>query len=116
MPVPAGISLPMITFSFRPTSESLLAEMAASVRTRVVVSHERTGPASDRVLLLLAPVVGDDDDPPTGDLGALGLLDPHPAGRLRDRGDALRDARLEQLGHTRQTVRDVLTRDTAGVE
>ena len=36
MPVPAGISLPMITFSLSPTSESLLAEIAASVSTRVV--------------------------------------------------------------------------------
>ena len=36
IPVPAGINLPMITFSFRPTSESLFAEIAASVSTRVV--------------------------------------------------------------------------------
>src|ERR671939_666580 len=35
-PVPAGMSFPMITFSFRPRSESLLAWIAASVRTRVV--------------------------------------------------------------------------------
>ena len=46
----------------------------------------------------------------------VGLLDAHPAGRLGDRGDALGDARLEQLGDTGQTVRDVLTGDTAGVE
>ena len=31
-------------------------------------------------------------------------------------GDALGDARLEQLGDTGQTVRDVLTGDTTGVE
>ena len=36
MPVPAGISLPMMTFSLRPISESLLPSMAASVSTRVV--------------------------------------------------------------------------------
>src|SRR5579875_2278595 len=36
MPVPAGISLPMITFSLRPTRESDLAWIAASVSTRVV--------------------------------------------------------------------------------
>src|ERR1044072_3183484 len=36
MPVPAGISLPMITFSFRPTSLSDRPLIAASVRTRVV--------------------------------------------------------------------------------
>jgi len=35
-PVPAGISLPMMTFSFRPASGSTLPLMAASVRTRVV--------------------------------------------------------------------------------
>src|SRR5207244_9690180 len=36
MPVPAGISFPMMTFSFSPSSESLLPEIAASVSTRVV--------------------------------------------------------------------------------
>src|SRR5487761_1331540 len=36
MPVPAGMSLPMITFSLRPRSESDLAWIAASVSTRVV--------------------------------------------------------------------------------
>src|SRR3954449_11848463 len=36
MPVPAGMSLPMMTFSFRPSRESLRAWIAASVRTRVV--------------------------------------------------------------------------------
>src|SRR5262249_34616172 len=35
-PVPAGISLPMITFSFRPIRWSLAPLMAASVSTRVV--------------------------------------------------------------------------------
>src|SRR5580692_9913100 len=36
IPVPAGMSLPMMTFSFRPRSESDLAWIAASVSTRVV--------------------------------------------------------------------------------
>ena len=36
MPVPAGISLPMITFSLSPSSESDFAAIAASVSTRVV--------------------------------------------------------------------------------
>ena len=36
MPVPAGISLPIITFSFRPCSLSLRQLIAASVSTRVV--------------------------------------------------------------------------------
>ena len=35
-PVPAGMSFPMMTFSLRPTSGSLLPWSAASVRTRVV--------------------------------------------------------------------------------
>ncbi len=36
LPVPAGISLPMITFSLRPSSLSTLPLTAASVRTVVV--------------------------------------------------------------------------------
>ena len=36
MPVPAGISLPMMTFSLSPTRPSLLPSIAASVSTRVV--------------------------------------------------------------------------------
>jgi hypothetical protein len=40
MPVPAGMSLPMMTFSFRPISESLRALIAASVSTRVVSWNE----------------------------------------------------------------------------
>ena len=40
MPVPAGISLPMMTFSFRPLSGSTLPLIAASVRTRVVYWKE----------------------------------------------------------------------------
>ena len=34
--IPAGISLPMITFSFKPTSGSIFPLIAASVRTFVV--------------------------------------------------------------------------------
>ena len=36
IPVPAGINLPMITFSFNPSNGSTFPLMAASVRTRVV--------------------------------------------------------------------------------
>ena len=61
---------------------------------------------------LLGAVVGDDDEL----AGLLGVLDPHPAGHLADRSHTLGGARLEQLDDTRQTVGDVLTRDTAGVE
>ena len=35
-PVPAGINLPIITFSFKPRSLSVLPEHAASVSTLVV--------------------------------------------------------------------------------
>ena len=35
-PVPAGISLPIVTFSFNPTKLSLLPLTLTSVRTRVV--------------------------------------------------------------------------------
>jgi len=35
-PVPAGMSLPTITFSFKPCSTSILPLIAASVRTLVV--------------------------------------------------------------------------------
>ena len=40
MPVPAGMSLPMMTFSFSPSRASLRALMAASVSTRVVSWNE----------------------------------------------------------------------------
>ncbi len=43
-PVAAGISLPMITFSFRPASLSVLPSSAASVSTLVVSWNE----AADR--------------------------------------------------------------------
>ena len=43
-PVAAGISLPMITFSFRPARRSILPSRAASVRTFVVSWKE----AADR--------------------------------------------------------------------
>ena len=40
MPVPAGISLPMMMFSLRPSRQSLRDSMAASVSTRVVSWNE----------------------------------------------------------------------------
>ena len=55
MPVPAGISLPMMMFSLRPSSESERDSMAASVSTRVVSwndaadSHESV--ASDALVM-----------------------------------------------------------------
>src|SRR5690606_38061441 len=61
---------------------------------------------------LVATVVRHDDDLAR----AVALLDAHPAGHLHDRRLALRHPRLEDLLHTRQTLGDVLTRDTTGVE
>ena len=59
----------------------------------------------------LATVVGDD-----GDLvEALGLVELHPTGDVRDRRLVARHAGLEQLLHAGQTAGDVLT-DTALVE
>src|SRR3954467_15948701 len=43
MPVPAGMSLPMMTFSFSPSSESLREWIAASVRTRGVSWKDAAG-------------------------------------------------------------------------
>ena len=40
IPVPAGINLPIITFSFNPTSGSIFPLIAASVRTLVVSWNE----------------------------------------------------------------------------
>src|SRR5215213_2920329 len=61
---------------------------------------------------LVGAVVGGD-----GELAELlAVLDPDRTGQLGDRGLALGDAGLEELHHTRQTVGDVLTRDTTGVE
>ena len=66
----------------------------------------------DRVGDLVAAVVRGDDDL----LGLLGLLDTDAAGRLRDRGDTLGRTRLEELDDTRQTLGDVVTGHTTGVE
>ncbi len=48
-PVPAGMSLPMMTFSLRPRSRSILPEIAASVSTRVV-SWNDAAESQDAVL------------------------------------------------------------------
>jgi hypothetical protein len=48
MPVPAGMSLPMMTFSLRPTRESDRAWIAASVRT-LVVSWKEAADSHDSV-------------------------------------------------------------------
>src|SRR5439155_579796 len=77
MPVPAGMSLPMMTFSFRPSSESDRAWIAASVSTRVVswndAADSHYSVASDAFVMPLLT-----------DLDVLTLLDPPlPARPLR---------------------------------
>ena len=61
--------------------------------------------------MLLSPVVGDHDRD-----RLVGVLDRHLATDLCDLGQALGLARLEQLHHARQTVRDVGAGHAAGVE
>ena len=67
----------------------------------------------DGVLLDLGAVVGGDQDL----AGLVGLLDLDPAGGLGDRRATLGRARLEELDHAGQTLRDVVGRGhTTGVE
>ena len=77
-----------------------------SGRERRVIGYSFSSPPSSGTMTIRRPAI----------FAPLRLLDPHPAGRLGDRGHALGHARLEQLGDTGQTVRDVLTGDPAGVE
>ena len=85
MPVPAGMSLPMITFSLSPTSPSLRPSIAASVSTRVVSwndaadSHESV--ASDAFVIPMSsgrPSAGaallDETRLVVGELAGVGLL------------------------------------------
>src|SRR3954471_15335958 len=90
--------------------EVALVELDADLYLLALVD-EQAGAPRERLAVLLAAVVGDDD-------GArlVGVLDRDAA---RDRGDlrqALRLARLEQLHDARQAVRDVRAGDAAGVE
>src|SRR5262249_42537690 len=93
------------------TGDELLAHLDL-----LPVGDEQPGATQDRVLGLVRAAVGRDDDAPRAALRAVGLLDAHLAGRLADRRDTLRYPGLEQLGDSRQTVGDVLTGDTTGVE
>ena len=78
----------------------------------VALADEQPSPLGDRVADLLRAVIRDDHEL----AGLLGVLDLDPAGSLTDRGVALGRTRLEQLDHARETVRDVLAGDAAGVE
>ena len=78
----------------------------------LAVLHEQAGPLRDRVGVLLGAVVRREQDATR----LVGLLDGDPARGLGDRGDTLGGARLEQLDDTRQTLGDVVTGHTTGVE
>src|SRR3954447_10016173 len=67
--------------------------------------------AGERVPVLLARFVGDDDR-----AGLVGVLDGDGAADLGDLRQALRLAGLEELHDTREAVRDVRAGDAAGVE
>src|SRR6478609_6974527 len=85
---------------------------ARADRDVLAVLHQQAGPLGDRVGVLLGAVVGREQDATR----LVGLLDGDPARRLGDRGDTLGGARLEQLDDTRQTLGDVVTGHTTGVE
>src|SRR5918996_210392 len=131
MPVPAGMSLPMMMFSFNPSRLSLRPSMAASVSTRVVSwndaadSHESVAsdafvmpmssgrPSAGRLPSSTSRRVLSAENPA---LALLVLAEADDAGALGHDGRALGLAGLEQLDDTRQTVGDVLAGDAAGVE
>jgi hypothetical protein len=80
--------------------DQLLADLDVTA-----VLHQEARTLGHRVGDLLRPVVRFDEDLPR----AVGVLDPHPAGGLGDRGHTLRGASLEELDDTGQTVGDVVT-------
>src|SRR3977135_3051098 len=107
IPVPAGISLPMITFSFKPSSLSLLPWIAASVRILVVswndAADNHDSVASDALVIPIRtgrpgggpPPLGHHPAVPRLELAALGQAtgqelggarvdDRHPAQHLPD--------------------------------
>ena len=79
----------------------------------LAVLDEEGRATKHRVDVRLVAVVRSQDDA----TAAVRVLDRDAASRLGDRGRALRGTRLEQLGDTRQTLRDVIGGcDTTGVE
>src|SRR5690606_5878522 len=92
--------------------DGALGELLADLDV-VAVLLAQLHPLGDLVVGdLVAAVVRHDDDLPR----PVSLFDANPAGGLRDRGLALGDPRLEDLLHPGQTLGDVLTGDTTGVE
>jgi thiol-disulfide isomerase/thioredoxin len=91
-PVPAGISLPMITFSLRPMRWSLAPLMAASVSTRVVSWKE----AAARKLTRVERRLGDAEQNRLG-RGRLAALGQDPVVRLLEL-EAIDELGRQQLG------------------
>src|SRR6476469_8242499 len=78
----------------------------------VAVRDQQARALADRVGVLVGAVVRHQHDA----AGLVGVLHADPAGGLGDRGHTLGGAGLEQLDHTGQTLRDVVTGHTTGVE
>ena len=80
------MSLPMMTFSFRPSSESDLAWIAASVRTRVVSwkeaadSHDSV--ASDALVMPMSSGRPEAGVPPSATTRRFSVLEPRPLDEL----------------------------------
>ena len=88
-------------------SDQLLADLDV-----VAVGDQQARTLGDRVRVSSLPSSGVTTMLP----GLLGLLDPHAAVRLGDRGDTLGGTSLEELDDTGQTLGDVVTGHTTGVE
>ena len=76
------------------------------------VFNEQTGTLGNLVRDLFGTIVGDDDDL----AGALCIFDANATGDLADRSHTLGGASLEEFHNAGQTMRDVFTSHTAGVE
>ena len=90
----------------------LVADQTVAGLHVLAVAHTEVRTTRHRVLELGAVVADDRDDL----LALLVLAEPDHSGDVGHQRRALRGAGLEQLDHAGQTVGDVLTRDTTGVE
>src|SRR5665647_88293 len=78
----------------------------------IAIGDEQTRALAHRVGVLLGTIVRGEHDPAR----LVSVLDHDAAVGLGDRSHALGGARLEELDHTRQTLRDVIACHTTGVE
>src|SRR3954470_15210051 len=107
MPVPAGISLPMITFSLSPSRLSLLPWIAASVSTLVVSwkeaadSHDSV--ASEALVMPMRTGRAEAGSPPPAAIRRVSVPDNRPLDQRT--GQDLRGARVDD-GHPLQHLAD----------